>query len=105
MSTTLTKITIAHLSKSSEVADVTRALRSIAGANRLTVRLLDGGGGIVSILSNHVLSETDLTAAVASAGFEVDKIDSQDDALAKQMKDQAPARQASRNLSLANLEP
>jgi len=103
MSTTLTTIHIAGINTSADVAAVTRELRTIQHANRLTVRLFDEGGGVVSILSNKDLAQADLEAAVTRAGFTADKIVTVDNALAAQMSEQAPARQASRNLALSEM--
>jgi len=102
MPTTLTHISIPQMSDSAAVAEVTRALKATPGANRLTVRLHDNGGGVVSILSNVELSAAKLQSAVEQAGFSVGSIETLDDALAAQMKQQAPARQASRNLALTD---
>jgi len=103
--TTLTRITIPELPDSAAVAAVSRELKAVPHANRLTIRLGDDGTGIVSILSNHDLTDDDLSAAIRRAGFSVSRIETIDDALAVQMKEQAPARQASRNAALSGMEP
>jgi len=99
--TTLTRITIPDVVNSAAVAEITHELKAVPHANRLTIRLDDQGVGIVSILSNHELDDADLTAAILRAGFTVSSIETIDDALATQMKLQAPGRQASRNAAVA----
>lgn len=104
MPTILTRIVVPQLGNAAAVAAVTRELKAIRGTNRLTVRLQDDGDGVISILSNLDLSAADLTDAVQRAGFSVQTIESIDDALAAQMAEQAPARQASRNAAVSGLE-
>lgn len=103
--TTVTRINIPGLADSVAVAAVTRELKTIPHASRLTVRLNDDGQGVVSILSNHDLLAQDLTAAIDRAGYAVGSIETISDALATQMKLQAPGRQASRNAAVSALAP
>jgi len=79
------------------VSAVTKQLKTVPGVGQMTVQLNSGADGIVSIMSAEPLDGAATRAAVAEAGYDVSDIEVLEDALAHQMAEQAPARQALRN--------
>ncbi|WP_454041986.1 heavy-metal-associated domain-containing protein [Cellulosimicrobium sp. Marseille-Q8652] len=76
------------------VASVTEEVEKVAGVENVSVELHDGGTSEVSVFSDEPLDEKALRDAVDEAGYAVDSVDVQQDALAAQYAEQAPGRQA-----------
>jgi len=82
---------------SDSVSAVTKQLKTVPGCGQMTVQLNGAEDAIVSIMSAEPLDEAATRAAIADAGFDVSEVLVVEDALAQQMAEQAPARQAMRN--------
>jgi copper chaperone CopZ len=95
--TTLTRIFVPGVTGSDGVSALTQALKNVPGIGRMTVQLNTGADSIVSIMSAVPMSDDNLRTAVDSAGYAASAITVTEDALARQMAEQAPARQALRN--------
>jgi len=95
--TTLTRIFVPGMTGSDSVSAVTKQLKTVPGCGRMTVQVNSDADSIVSIMSASPLDEQNIRSAVTESGFEVSDITVVEDALAQQMAEQAPARQALRN--------
>lgn len=95
--TTLTRIFVPGMTGSDCVSAVTKHLKTVPGCGQMTVQLNGADDAIVSIMSAEPLDDAATRAAIADAGYSVNEIVVVEDALAQQMAEQAPARQALRN--------
>jgi hypothetical protein len=102
---TLTRILIDNMAGANDVAPVTNALKTVNGAGRLTVELHPGATSKVSILSALPLDETALRSAIGATGYPIVGYTVTQDALAEEMKHQAPARQAVRTVNTSPTTP
>jgi hypothetical protein len=94
--TTITRVSVTGLSNSQDISVVSKALREVPGAGRLTIQFREDGPSVAAIMSAIPLCDDEVREAVAATGFALDNIEVIEDALAQQMREQAPARQAQR---------
>ncbi len=85
----VTGMTCAHC-----VASVTEEVGQVEGVENVSIELHEGGTSEVTVFSDEPLDEAALRAAVDEAGYTVESVGVQQDALAAQYAEQAPERQA-----------
>jgi copper chaperone len=76
------------------VASVTEEVEKVEGVENVSIQLHEGGTSEVSVFSDEPLDEAALRAAVDEAGYTVESVEVQQDALAAQYAEQAPEKQA-----------
>ena len=69
------------------VSSVTNELETVDGVERVSVELRSGAVSDVTVFSHTPLDEAALRAAVAEAGYTVDSLDVEEDAIAEQARD------------------
>jgi copper chaperone CopZ len=98
--TTVTHLSVTGMTCGHCVASVTRELLAVAGVQDVVVELHPGQASSVRVLSDRAVDEAALRAAVDEAGYDVAELTVVDDALAAEMSEQAPARQATHTLPI-----
>ncbi|WP_251152067.1 heavy-metal-associated domain-containing protein [Cellulosimicrobium sp. Marseille-Q4280] len=91
---TVTTLGVTGMTCSHCVASVTEEVEKVAGVENVSIELHDGGTSEVSVFSDEPLDEKALRDAVDEAGYAVESVDVQQDALAAQYAEQAPGKQA-----------
>ncbi|PZR53342.1 copper chaperone [Xylanimonas oleitrophica] len=94
--TTLTHLSVTGMTCGHCVSAVTSELKGVPGVQDVTVELHAGQTSSVRVVSDQPLAEAALRAAIDEAGYDVAELAVQEDALAAEMTEQAPARQAAR---------
>lgn len=94
---TVTTLGVTGMTCSNCVAHVTKDLSAVPGVEDVSVELHAGGTSDVTVFSDAPLDEAALREAVDEAGYDVESVAVQQDALAAQQAAQAPARQEAHN--------
>ncbi|MFP3715211.1 heavy-metal-associated domain-containing protein [Puerhibacterium sp. TATVAM-FAB25] len=98
--TTVTHLSVTGMTCGHCVSSVTDELLGVPGVQDVLVELRPGQASSVRVISDHALDEAALRAAVGEAGYDVAEVAVVDDALAAEMSEQAPARQATHTLPI-----
>lgn len=90
---TVTTIGVTGMTCSNCVSHVTKELLEVDGVENVSIQLEVGGVSEVTVFSDDPLAESALREAIDEAGYEVDAISVQTDALAAQYAEQSTEMQ------------
>jgi len=91
---TVTTLNVTGMTCGHCVASVTEEVEKVEGVENITVELHAQGVSEVAVFSDEPLDEAALRAAVDEAGYAVESVDVQQDALAAQHSEQASEKKA-----------
>jgi len=90
---TVTTLGVTGMTCGNCVAHVTKDLEAVAGVENVSVELRVGGASEVTVFSDDPLDEAALREAVDEAGYAVESLEVQEDALAAQYAEQSAEKQ------------
>lgn len=90
---TVTTLGVTGMTCGNCVAHVTKDLEAVAGVENVSVELRVGSASEVTVFSDNPLDEAALREAVDEAGYTVESVEVQQDALAAQYAEQAADKQ------------